>query len=431
MGAPTAGHLKRRQIQRQGVAQGDLFFLAIHTDGDLFHPIANTFRSFPCLTMALPGTLMVYSRRVPTLKQQSETGNSPMKKTDLASLVRRHRLLDTAITPRRDQFLSDWNCENPFFDRLLGPKLLDLATERQSGGYIYFDDDRSILQSICDFHLRCEGLKFSRSSVIAGPGSSSFLAVFSLWLRKTGITDICYLPPLYHTFHFLLDTLDISVRPVSQKHAFEAGCTLELPFRRTALLLCDPIWYAGKPVPDEHIGVIADWQRKTGSIVFVDGSFQYMKWAGNQGENTALFDPELTFRLICPAKALAIPFYRFAYLLHPEAAHADLLFLYESVIGGASVADLTFAHRALQVLGGDADSRLMPDYFRTIYLQLLERKLISTRIVPECGYFVFAVPSTRPPDEIVMDQSYFELEGYPDHCRVNLMAARRIYLLPF
>jgi len=353
-----------------------------------------------------------------------------MNKDALAALIRRHRLLDVVIEHHRDQFLSDWNCNNPFFNKILGSKLLDLVPRRLASGgdYVYFDEEHSILEGIRDFHLKREKIDFSRCNVMAGPGSSSFLAAFSLWLRQSGYTDIYYLPPLYHTIHFLLDIVDMRVIPVSQKHAFEMDCVLSLPSHSTVLLLCDPIWYAGKPLPQKQVDIIAEWQRATRSIVFVDGSFQYMKWGGLRSEGTAVFDPELTFRLVCPAKTLAVPFFRFAYLLHPAAAHAELLFLYESIVGGASAADLAFAYRALEVLGSDADCQIMPNFFCEVFYRLIKRGLIRTKIIPECGYFVFAAPAGGPSSEMVMDQSYFELEGYPDYHRINLMSARRIYL---
>jgi aspartate/methionine/tyrosine aminotransferase len=349
--------------------------------------------------------------------------------SEFSELLTKHRLLDQAIELNRNNFISDWNCDNPLLKNMIGPQLLDLISGRDSTGcYIYFDEEKSILESIQNLHLRREGLQLSRDNLVAGPGSSSFLAAFSLWLRQCGFSKVHYLPPIYHNFHFFLEMLDIEVTPLSAKHGFEVDYTIDFPSYKTVLLLCDPIWYAGKALPIEHVKKIADWQRATKSLVFVDGSFQYMKWDRGKSENTALFDPNLTFRLICPAKALAVPFFRFAYLLHPSSVHREFLFLYESIVGGSSASDLAFAHRALEILDSDI-AYALTDLFKNIFFALTERNLISTEVVPECGYFVFAVPGISLPNNVVMDQSYFELKGYPNYCRINLMAARRIYSL--
>lgn len=352
------------------------------------------------------------------------------RRPELESLIERHRLLDSLIEPQRDLFISDWSCENPFVEELLGPELSDLASRRvSSASYIYFDEEQSVLEAICNFHLNKERFNISPANVAAGPGSSSFLTAFSLWLRQCGYTEIYYLPPLYHTLHFMLESVDINATPVSTSHSFEDNFTMRLPPQHTVLLMCDPVWYAGKSVHQKHIEIIADWQQATRSLVFVDGSFQYMKWDGNRSESTSLLDPELTFRLVCPAKALAIPQFRFAYLLHPRETHHDLLFLYESIVGGASTSDLIFARRALQILEGELTSHIMTDFFKNTYKELVGRKLIKTTIEPDCSYFVFAAPVARPAGLIAMDGSYFELKGYSGYCRINLMTARRIYEL--
>lgn len=351
------------------------------------------------------------------------------RRPDLDALVQRHRLLEEAIEKNRAHFLSDWNCDNPFIDRLLGPDLSRLFNgNRSHDSYIYFDDEEELLDSIRKLHLEVDDLSFSHENIVAGPGSSSFLAAFAMWLRRSGYTEVYYIPPLYHTLYYLLESLDINLTPVASQHAYEPLFSLNLPPQHTVLLMCDPVWYAGKCVPPAQIAAIAEWQHATKSLVFVDGSFQYMKWRQERSESTAALDPELTFRLVCPAKALAVPFFRFAYLLHPSATHDDLMFLYESIIGGASASDLAFAKRALMILTGKGDlHRVLPQYFKSVFEELVERQLVTTTIIPECGYFAFAVPLVRPTDLVTMDQTYFELAGYPQHCRINLMAARRIY----
>jgi len=350
------------------------------------------------------------------------------RNADLTQLIEKHRALDAAVKSNREHFLSDWNGDHPFVEQYLGPELLNFKLGKPlPSGYIYFDDEPDVLDAACALHLKLDRLELSRRNVAAGPGSSSLLVAFSLWLLQQGHDEVYYVPPLYYTFHYFLRLLGIRLRPVSGKQAFEPGAALNLPRRRTVLLLCDPVWYAGKRVAAEKVLAIAEWQRRTGSLVFIDGSFQYMQWDGGRGEQTAALDPELTFRLVSPTKALAIPFFRFAYLLHPSQFHDDFLFLYESIVGGANVSDLAFARRSLEVLASAESNRGLTALLSGTYDQLSRKEFIRTNIAPECGYFVFAVPTVELPGQVVMDQDYFELKNYPGYVRINLMVARRVF----
>jgi aspartate/methionine/tyrosine aminotransferase len=180
-------------------------------------------------------------------------------------------------------------------------------------------------------------------------------------------------------------------------------------------------------VPSETISAIGEWQRRTGSLVFIDGSFQYMQWDGTRREQTSTLEQELTFRLISPTKSLAIPFFRFAYLLHPSQFHDDFLFLYENIVGGANITDLAFARRSLEVLSKPESNGSLTTVLRDTYEHLVRRGLIRTEIIPECGYFVFALPKVELPGQAAMNQDYFELKNYPGYIRINLMVARHIF----
>lgn len=347
----------------------------------------------------------------------------------LLDLVERHQLLDDTIREERKHFLSDWNGTHPFVEEFLGPALLNPG--RLSGDqhrYLYFDEEQDVLDSIRALHATVEGLALSHANILAGPGSSSLLTAMCLWILQQGHNEVFYVPPLYYTVHYFLRMLNVRLRPVSGKHAFEPGATWNLPPQRTVLLLCDPIWFAGRKVPAAKMAMIAQWQRQTGSSVVVDGSFQFMQWGPDRKEHSSVLDPELTFRVISPTKSLAIPCFRFAYLLHPAAAHRELLFLYENLVGGATVGDLAFARRSLQVLTCPESNRRLTKYLRETFELLIEADILRTKITPECGYFVFGVPSQKLSAQVVMDQGYFELSGYPDHVRINLMLARKLYL---
>lgn len=346
---------------------------------------------------------------------------------NLIDIIEKHRALDFALKENREHFISDWNGDHPFVESYLGPDLLALKLERPlPSGYLYFDDEVSVLNAIGSFHLNLEGLELSRDHIVAGCGSSSMLVAFSLWLLQQGYEEVFYLPPLYYTLHYFLRMLNIRSRPVSGRQVFEPGSVLNLPEKRTVLLMCDPVWYVGRSVPLDKILKIAEWQRRTRSLVFVDGSFQYMQWGDVRREQTSILDPELTFRLISPTKSLAIPFFRFAYLLHPSEFHDDFVFLYESLVGGATISDILFARRSLSILASNTNNRELCLFLQSTFDQLVERQILHTKILPECGYFVFAIPKVRLPSQ-VMDQDYFELKNYPEHARINLMAARHIF----
>jgi aspartate/methionine/tyrosine aminotransferase len=351
------------------------------------------------------------------------------RKANLTDLIEKHRTLDAAIKNDRKHFLSDWNGEHPFVEHYLGPELLNFKLRKPlPSGYIYFDDEDSVINAVCALHQERETLKLSRNNVVAGPGSSSLLVACSLWLLKQGYDEVYYVPPLYYTLHYFLRLLGIRLRPVSGRQVFEPGVTFNLPRRRTALLLCDPVWYAGRRVPLEKISAIAEWQRQTDSLVFIDGSFQFMQWDGTRRERTSTLEQELTFRLISPTKSLAIPFFRFAYLLHPSQFHDDFLFLYENIVGGANIADLFFARRALEVISSAESNRDLTTLLRDTYEHLVQSRLIKTQITPDCGYFVFAEPQMELPGQVSMNEDYFELKNYPGYVRINLMIARHIFL---
>ena len=352
-----------------------------------------------------------------------------MSPGDLDDLFARHRRLDDIITQDRGQFPSDWNSTHPFVREFLGPQIGSSGLVGPGEcRYVYFDEQQEILDAVRGLHRSLEGMHLARENLVAGPGSSSFLLAMSLWLLQQGYSEVFYIPPLYYTLHYFLKLFGIRARPLASGCVFEASVPSGLPAGRSILLLTDPIWFAGYRVPLETIEAIARWQRMTGSLVMVDGSFQFMQWDQTRRERSSLLDPELTFRLISPGKALGIPFFRFAYLVHPARVHRELVFLYENMIGASTVADLAFARRALEVMTRAESTFALTGYLRRTFEELVARGILATRIKPDCAYFTFAVPAVELPGQVAMDQEYFEIEGYPRHIRINLMLAERMYL---
>ena len=123
--------------------------------------------------------------------------------------------------------------------------------------------------------------------------------------------------------HYALEIFGIMARPISGQHAYEENFRVNLPDKKTVLVFVDPLWFSGRRVPVAVVSDIASWQERTGSIIFVDGSFQYMPWDGNRSEATSKLDITKTIRMICPTKILAIHGYRMSYALMPNIGKKD------------------------------------------------------------------------------------------------------------
>jgi aspartate/methionine/tyrosine aminotransferase len=346
----------------------------------------------------------------------------------LAQLIEAHHQLDVSVRKDRQHFLSDWNVEHPFARDFLSPSLWKMRRQTRASGYIYFDEQLEVSESICAFHSAVEGLKLKQKNVVAGPGSTSLLTAFCVWLVQMDVQEVFYLPPLYYTLHYVLRSLNIRARPISGYQPFEPQFQLRLPEKKTVLLLTDPIWFAGARFSEACIRQIAEWLCRTGSLVFVDGSFQYAQWERKRLEFTSRFHPEQTFRVISPSKSLAIPEFRFAYLLMPKRFQEKFLFLYENTVGSASTADLMFARQSLSILRSETCNYALTDYLAAVYKSLLKRRAIRTEVTPECGYFVFAKVTKKLKTQIVMGGEYFEQKRYPEYVRLNLFKAQETLL---
>ena len=343
----------------------------------------------------------------------------------LSELITLHHRLDTEVEHDPTAFISDWNGTHPFVDQYLGR--LNREALVLPGRYSFFNEEHGLINKIKSFHLkRDQSAELHENQIIGGEGSSSLLAAFSLWLCQRGIQEVIYIPPLYYALHFMLKLLRIRARPISGKHLFDPRARLALPTKMAVLLLCDPIWYAGRQVPMSYMREIQDWQSATDSLVFVDGSFQYMSWQPNKPEHSSHLDPNLTFRLICPTKSLAIPSYRFAYVILPRRFYQQFVFICECFSGSAALSNIHFAYRAMDVLNSKRGNGRLTSYLAGLYEHLISDGLIRTEIKPECGYFAFGIPTGLSFKPIVMTQDYFEQKRYPGYARINLMVAERL-----
>ncbi len=321
----------------------------------------------------------------------------------------------------KGNFLFGWQCINPYAKDLLA------ATKKRAQNinyveYVYLDEDSELSKKVIAFHKKFDHIQ--PQSVFCGLGSTSLLFAFAAYLRKKEVTKVYFIPPLYFTLHKALDMFRIKTIPISALQPFEDGFSIDLPSEKNSILLItDPVWYSGTQISKEIIDKIRVWQKKTQSIVFVDGSFQYMSWNKNVDEATASLDPSLTFRLICPSKQLATHGYRFSYMLLPEALKQDFSWGYTNIYGSANADTVAFAHEAMAaVTKRDITNKLM-GLISERYQMFKTKGILESDLNPSCGYFVFGKPNIALPEGYVkVEGKFFDQHHYPDYTKINLLS---------
>jgi aspartate/methionine/tyrosine aminotransferase len=187
--------------------------------------------------------------------------------------------------------------------------------------------------------------------------------------------------------------------------------------------MTDPIWFTGTAMSDDLIDEIREWQHKTNSFVFVDGSLQYLAWNGQHIEPTSRLAPQLTFRLISPSKQVAIHGYRFAYLLAPEHTHADLAWISANICGPASAESIEFAHEAIDAISKRSITPKLIDLAASRFKLLTGEGRIEANPAPSCGYSTFArIEIPLPANYPVLDGRFFDQPGYGSCIKVNLLS---------
>ncbi len=319
-------------------------------------------------------------------------------------------------------FLSGWQCSNPFVPEFLR-KVTIRAGELDHTRYTYFDAHSGLVQSIVNHHAQLDGVR--PEAALCGSGTTALLSTFGTYLRSIGVSRVYYLPPLYITLHTTLDRYGILTIPITAKQPYEPGYDhLELPEEAGAiLLLTDPVWYAGTPVSREAIQRIAEWQRRVSATVFVDGTLQYLPWSGERSETTAALDVSATFRLVCPSKQLCVHGYRFSYMLVPAAHLRKLAWVYTNLFGPAPADSVAFAHEAMIAISqGTIPEQLMALASKR-YGYLERIGAIQSDLRPSCGYFVFSrIIAPLPPDYTQVDGTYFGQGEYTGYSKLNLLA---------
>ncbi|AJT69588.3 hypothetical protein T261_7991 [Streptomyces lydicus] len=318
-------------------------------------------------------------------------------------------------------FLSDYNGGHPYVGQFLGelahtaPRHLADIT-RYSG----LDEDLELRSKIAAMHERYDGVAYGERNVVPAGGSSSVLGTFVTWLAVNGHRRVHYVAPVYYKLAYLLREFGIEPVPVASGHAYQPQFDLSLPDERTVLVLTDPVWYAGRRVPVDVLDAIAAWQQATGSLVFVDGTFQYMPWDGKTGEASARLPPEHTLRMVCPTKYLSIHGYRCAHLLVPAALRQELAELHINLHGDVAVSDRLFAHRAADLMSRQGNEDLV-GHIRDNHARLTASGALAAWTPVETGFFLFGRPRVPHRWFLALDERYFELEGHPGYVRINLL----------
>ncbi len=225
--------------------------------------------------------------------------------------------------------LSGWQCQNPFVEELL-TAVRNRSSKMDYKRYMYFDEDEKLLTKISTLHKKLDGVQ--PSCVLCGSGSTALLFTFITHLKNLGIKKVFYISPIYFTMLPALQRYGIQTKCVSQYHPYEKEFELNLPEgKQSVLLLSDPTWYSGTAISSEIMKELIEWQNRTSSYIFVDGSMQYLSWNKKTNEASSKLNPSLTFRLLCPTKQLAVNGFRFSYLLFPESHYRKLAWTYANM----------------------------------------------------------------------------------------------------
>jgi aspartate/methionine/tyrosine aminotransferase len=320
-------------------------------------------------------------------------------------------------------FLFGWQSINPFAGDLIAATK-ERTTKIDYTKYSYMESDDDLADAVVALHDNLDNFR-PDAAFCAASGGTSVLFAFSYWLARNGIKEICYIPPIYFTLLNGLRQFGIRARALSGFHSFEKDFTLNLPAMETVLILADPVWYAGIAVPEQIIDEIAIWQRKTGSLIFVDGSFQYMRWDTRVREPTAKFDPKKTIRLVSPTKSLVIHGYRFGYALMPKEIKPKFSTSYTNICGSASADNLAFAYEAVRAMTERKLTEQLIERAANRHRQLRNNHTIESPLKPETGYFVFEKVNVTTPDEgLRMQGKYFGQPRFPQHTRLNLLSTK-------
>ena len=340
-----------------------------------------------------------------------------------AATLELHRQLDQVPSLNR-RFISGYETTHPFIDRYLKDIGAEDGYASRLGTYCFAQDQVALVEAIRRFHQRADEIDYAPDQILLSAGSSPLLLTLMVFLRRNAVRSLYYFRPIYHSFYFFADLLGVDLLPLSEHLLVDNEVSLTLPDGNHVLLFSDPIWIAGRELNDGVIDKVRRWQERTGSIVLVDGTFQYLKWEwpASKERSTQLVRDQ-TIRLICPTKSLALHGIRFAYLLGPARLLDGLRWVCDNATGSASGFDLHAAVRLMEVLLTPDRNRHLGAYLRDRYTALRASNFITeTAHEPDCGYYILGKLGRPEKTDLLMNGNYFELQGYDDFVRINLLS---------
>ena len=342
-----------------------------------------------------------------------------------AATLELHRQLDEVLVPGLERrFISGYQTTHPFIQNYLKDVVGKNGYAAELGAYSFAQDQRPLVETIRQFHQRADEIDYTPDQILLSAGSSPLLLTLMLFLRNNAVRTLYYFRPIYHSFYFFADQLNLSLVPLCEDLLVDDKSSLSLPDGKHVLLFSDPVWIAGRALDDRVIDEVRHWQERTGSTVLVDGTFQYLKWESPASkERSTQLVREQTIRLICPTKSLALHGIRFAYLLGPARLLDGLRWACDNATGSASTFDLHAAARLMDVLLTADGNRQLVTYIRERYSALRANNFIAqTAHEPNCGYYVLGKLGRSEKTDLVMNGKYFELAGYDDVVRINLLS---------
>jgi len=301
--------------------------------------------------------------------------------------------------------------------------------------YAFPDTNRRLNAAIEKFHLK-EGLPKDSFVVFISEGSTPMIAAMLLFAKKMGFKKIHSIFPLYFTIHKICDVLNMDIWPCNDDFACFEDIKLNLPKKKSFLFITDPIWSIGRHCSDSVFYQLSKWQKKTNSIIFIDGSFSYMNWNTSiKKEPSVILDPNLTMRLVCPTKALCLHGLRFSYLLCPKIFSKELARI--SIANTGSSCYFGYLQRE-RLFGKMIEKKPNPvGIFASERYQILKDRFLGNNIkhiVPSCGFFMFA-----DLDDILkrkkVRHKYYWLNNaaidvlnpkYRSYAKINLIARNKI-----
>jgi aspartate/methionine/tyrosine aminotransferase len=343
-------------------------------------------------------------------------------------ILKMHRDLDRrSRTETAAPFISGWQTAHPLAEEYLNASHWTSTTGLGPDRYSFLSDSVALVNAIRRFHAGTDRMDYPADAVFASSGSSPLLMSFFLALPELGIGEVHLAPPVYYSCYYFCRSLGLPTRHVSQDLLDDAGAVMDLPDRRSALVICDPIWVFGTTVHSANLDRIREWQRATGSVVLVDGTFQYTRWDDHsRAEPTSTLVPEQTFRIVCPTKSLAVHGVRFAYMLVPPQMRESIRYPCSNITGATGLASEHFALRLMEVLNSPTGNRDLVGYIRTMHGRLRSAGvIISEARDPVASYYIFGEIRRDIADyALAMDERFFGISGFPGRVRINLLYPR-------